>query len=341
MSRKKKDQYYRDLKQQVYDKLTSMQAFGRSKSYDKVYGTTDDKIYSFSTYKTYFKHAKYFVTYVQKNHPEVRNLKDARKYVPEWLQSRVDAGLSAWTVQTEAKALGKLFGIGPDDKDYFAPPQRHRGDIKRSRCDVARDAHFSVEKNKDFVEFCRGTGLRRREVSELQRDSYVSRKALQQRLNRIMQAGETAPPAELLNKKMIEDALSFKDVQDFVYVRNGKGGRSRIAPIIGENADSIVARIKATKADAKVWEYVAPGADIHSYRGEYATNMYKRYARKIEDIPTGVRFNQDGQVLPSDLYICRKDRAGLKLDRRAMLLCSKALGHNRVSVVADNYLRNI
>ena len=27
-----------------------------------------------------------------------------------------------------------------------------------------------------------------------------------------------------------------------------------------------------------------------------------------------------------------------KLDKAAMLICSKALGHNRISVVADNYI---
>lgn len=44
-----------------------------------------------------------------------------KKYVNEWLQVRADQGLSAWTVQLEAKAMGKLYGISPDDKDYFQP----------------------------------------------------------------------------------------------------------------------------------------------------------------------------------------------------------------------------
>ena len=37
-----------------------------------------------------------------------------------------------------------------------------------------------------------------------------------------------------------------------------------------------------------------------------------------------------------DLYM-----AGKKLDKAAMLVCSKALGHNRISVVADNYIRGL
>ena len=74
---------------------------------------------SFNTYKSYWKHTKYFIKYIKENHPECSTLKSARKYVNEWLQSRVDQGLSAWTVQLEAKAMGKLYQIDPDDENYF------------------------------------------------------------------------------------------------------------------------------------------------------------------------------------------------------------------------------
>ena len=35
------------------------------------------------------------------------------------------------------------------------------------------------------------------------------------------------------------------------------------------------------------------------------------------------------------------NRLRKKLDKAAMLICSKALGHNRISVVADNYIRGL
>lgn len=38
---------------------------------------------------------------------------------------------------------------------------------------------------------------------------------------------------------------------------------------------------------------------------------------------------------------CRKDESGRKLDKAAMLVCSKALGHNRIDVVANNYIRDL
>ena len=50
MGRKKGDAYYKDLHQQAYERLISMQAFGESKRDAVADGTASDKIFSFSTY---------------------------------------------------------------------------------------------------------------------------------------------------------------------------------------------------------------------------------------------------------------------------------------------------
>ena len=68
--------------------------------------------------------------------------------VNEWLQARADQGLSAWTIQLEAKTMGKLYGISPDDENYFKPPKRNREDIKRSRGDRVRDRHFFQDQQR-------------------------------------------------------------------------------------------------------------------------------------------------------------------------------------------------
>ena len=144
-----------------------MQAFGESKRQAKNTETDREKIFSYSTYHAYWKHTKYFIKYIQANHPDCTTLKSAKKYVNEWLQVQADQGLSTWTVQLEAKAMGKLYGIRPDDESYFKPPKRNRADITRSRGDAVRDRHFSMTNNDELIKFCRGTGLRRSELSEL------------------------------------------------------------------------------------------------------------------------------------------------------------------------------
>ena len=127
----------------------------------------------------------------------------------------------------------------------------------------------------------------------------------------------------------------------FTIVRNGKGGRERISPIIGKNVAQIIERMQNTKPEEKVWQYVNSNADIHSYRADYATAIYKSHARDIKDIPYDKINKGTGRRYQSEVYTCRKDEAGKKLDKAAMLVCSKALGHNRISVVADNYIRGL
>lgn len=116
---RKNKKYYKDLHQQAYDRLTGMQAFGESKKEAVKNGTDGQKIFSFNTYQSYWKHTKYFLSYIKEKHPECTTLKSAKKYANEWLQARADQGLSAWTVQLEAKALGKLYGINPEDENYY------------------------------------------------------------------------------------------------------------------------------------------------------------------------------------------------------------------------------
>lgn len=333
--------YYKDLHQQAYDRLTEMLAFGESKKEAVAEGTEKDKIFSVNTYKNYWKHIKYFLQYIKLKHPECTTLKSAKKYVNEWLQSRTEQNLSAWTVQLEAKALGKLYGIDPDDENYYKPPKRNREDISRSRSDCVRDRHFSKTNNDALIKFCCGTGLRRRELGGLRGKDLVQREQIAaeaEQLERIPQ--EERAPSVTKRLEMLRDALIFPQ-EYFVHVRNGKGGRERLSPVIGKNAAQIVERIADTPAEEKVWQHIHSCADIHAYRGEYATAIYKAYARPIEEIPYDRVNKGTGRRFQSGVYTCRKDEAGKKLDKAAMLVCSKALGHNRICVVADNYIRGL
>ena len=340
MGRKNKS-YRKDLHQQAHEKLGTMQAFGESKRAAVADGTAKEKIFSYNTYKDYWKHIKYFLKYEQQAHPECTTLKAAKKHVNEWLQSRVDAGLSAWTVQLEAKALGKLYGISPEDEGYFVPPKRRREDITRSRSDRVRDRHFSEANNDELIKFCKGTGLRRGELEELRGGDLFSREQItaESAALEAIPAGERTP-AQTRRLEVLKDTTLFQE-EYFVLVRCGKGGRERFSPIIGKNARQIMERIQDTPPGEKVWQHVHQSADIHSYRAIYATDIYKSHARKIEDIPYDKVSKKTNRRYQSQVYACRKDEAGKKLDKAAMLVCSKALGHNRIDVVANNYIRGL
>ena len=127
----------------------------------------------------------------------------------------MDQGLSAWTVQLEAKALGKLYGISPDDENYFKPPKRNREDIKRSRGDRVRDRHFSKTNNDELIKFCRGTGLRRKELQELRGKDLVSREQIEKELTELQRVPEEQrAPSVTKRLEMLQDALMFPEGWD-------------------------------------------------------------------------------------------------------------------------------
>ena len=265
----------------------------------------------------------------------------------EWLQSRTDQvdekgqHLSAWTIQTEAAALCKLYQIDKADPNRFQPPKRNRSDIKRSRVRTARDAHFSVTNNDELSRFCRGTGCRRSVLERLEGRDLWTREAMEDRVLSL-EARKDLSSKEAKHLATLRDALEvFPDQDYFVHHRKDKNGRYRFSPVIGPDKEQIVSRMKNAGSDEKIWQHVNSNADIHGYRAEYATMMYKMYARKIEDIPYDRVNAGTGKRFQGDVYTCRKDESGRKLDRRAMRKCSKALGHNRISVVADNYIRGL
>lgn len=333
--------YYKNMHQQAYERLTKIQAFGESKKEAIANGTDGQKIFSFNTYQSYWKHTKYFIAYVKEKHPDCTTIKKAKKYVNEWLQTRADQGLSAWTVQLEAKALGKLYGISPEDEDYFNPPKRNREAIKRSRGDCVRDKHFSVTNNDELIKFCKGTGLRRSELGALKGGDLITREKIEREINHLY--GIPQQKRTQIDEKRLSILLDTRlfDSNYYIYVRNGKGGRERISPIVGKNAGQIVERIQNTPDNEKVWQHVHQSADIHGYRAEYATAIYRAHARPIEEIPYDKVNKGTGRRYQSDVYTCRKDESGKKLDKKAMLICSKALGHNRIEVVANNYIRGM
>lgn len=346
MGRKNKS-YYKDLHQQAYDVFNAMLSFGESKKKAVEEETDKKKIFSFNTYKTYWKHTKYFIKWVQQTHPECTTLKSARKYVNEWLELRSEQTdkngkhLSAWTIQTEAAALNKLYGIDKADVDRFQPPKRKRQDIKRSRVATERDRHFSVTNNDELIRFCRGTGVRRNVLERLEGRDLWTKSDMENEVERLKRL-ENPSEKELAYLNTLADALSvFPDQDCFVHHRKDKGGRYRFAPIIGENKQKIIDRMKKTPPNEKVWQYVNSNADIHSYRADYATEMYRMYARKVEDIPYDKVNHGSGKAYQSEVYACRKDEKGKRLDKIAMIKCSKALGHNRIAVVADNYIRGL
>lgn len=124
------------------------------------------------------------------------------------------------------------------------------------------------------------------------------------------------------------DDLFFKNGQAYLNITKGtKGGKPRIAKIVGKTeaeTKEIVKWIQSKKG--RLFNKLSSNYDNHFYRATYANRLYNQLKRDIDDIPTQER------------YVMRKERAGEVYDKQAMLMVSNALGHNRISVIAQSYL---
>ena len=285
------------LIRQVQEALESKLAIGQSRHKAKQAGTDKEHIYSWNTFRTYQKHACYFVKWCKENHG-CKTLAECRPHADEWLQSRFH--LSPYTITMERSSLAKLYG--EPGENFVEVPKRHRSDIKRSRGTAKRDKHFSTERNADIISFCRSTGLRRAELALVTGDCYFE-----------------------------QNGKSYLRV-----TRGTKGGRPRTVPVIG-NVD-LVRDLCGAAGTGKVFPHVPGMMDIHAYRAKYATALYEIVARSVSDIPYD-KVAANGRRYQSGVYICRRDRKGERFDKLAMKVVSQALGHNRISVIAEHYLR--
>ena len=66
-------------------------------------------IYSQSTYNSYLKVNKQFISDTIRSHREVKSILGCKKYVREFLEKKEEAGVSAWTLNQYGSALAKTF----------------------------------------------------------------------------------------------------------------------------------------------------------------------------------------------------------------------------------------
>ena len=337
----------KSLVQQVKENLNSKLAIGESKYEAKLKNAHTEKIYSWSTYKAYLKHCCYFVKWCKEQPADerighkVRTLEECRLFVEKWIQAEMDRGQSPYTLKLELSSLAKLYGCSTKDFDIVTP-QRKRSNITRSRGTAERDKNFSEKNNADLITFCKCTGLRRGELSQIRGTN-----------------------------------LMEKDGNYFLHItKNTKGGRARVSPIIGdENEIKLVIELCKRSKENKIFPNPSENADIHSYRGEYATRIYNAYKRSLDKFKNERLIIHKNEIIKSytsksgrklikgnedyyttmngkrtlikgfrdvrSAYYCRKDLKGTAYDRQALFAASRALGHNRESIVADHYLASI
>jgi len=302
---------------QVLARLDELKRFGESKHLAKLqerercretgerYNPARvDGIYSYATYTAYKKHCLDFANWAREK-KGAKTLEQAREYVRTYLERHIQEGRSAWTVRLKASALAKLYNCSSSDFGIELP-KRKREDIHRSRGEKVRDRDFSEEKNRDIVDFCRATGLRRKELSRLQARDIIER-----------------------------------DGVVYVHVRQGKGGRERVVRVVEEYKEHVLRTKQRAEEEGRerVFERIPSHMDVHGYRREYAENRYKEIERDPEQYERArerwKEWKRERGYEGPDTY---RRRDGREFDRAILLEVSRDMGHNRVDVIARHYL---
>ncbi|MCH5301076.1 MAG: hypothetical protein J1E56_07135 [Ruminococcus sp.] len=273
---------------------------------DYRFGMSTEGIHSIKTFDMYKEHCNRFANWCieQKGISKYTKLEDIKQYATEYLKQREEKGLSLYTLKSEKSALGKLFG---ETIDYKFEKPRTTKNITRSRNEVKNDKHFSVEKNRDLVDIAKATGGRREDIEKLTKDCF----------------------------------FTDKNGQMWVEFKGSKGGRDRIAPVLPEYQTRIQMILETRATNKPLFDTVHGACDIHGYRREYAKELYKNVCNDTEfkksilnEYPPRNEPN-----IKSNTYHSHDKENQFKGDRDNIYIVSEALGHNRLEVSVNHYLK--
>jgi len=299
-----------NLKKQARKVLSSKIAYGDSKHTANRDGSASDKIFSFSTYKSYLKACNQYAEYikehdVQKQCHSLSKAYDAG-YATQYIDSLIDRHLSPFTIAQARSALAKLYGVeGAEIHDNI--PRRRAKDITRSRRPIERDLRLQ-ERHPDLYNAARSSGLR----------AYKE-------LNRIT-------PDDI----RIHDSGSVT-----VTVDRGKGGRPRTVTVLGH--EDLWKRLKEnTPADTPIFPDIPHNSSLHACRAEFGTKLYRKMARPISELEgQRIHIADDRTGRQYNFPAVYRTKDGRMYDREALIHVSVQLGHgvSRANTVVTSYIR--
>lgn len=286
---------------QVKECLDSKLAIGSSKQAAKIARTYRDHIYSWGTYRTYLQQCCQFVKWCKQQARQ-----DGGRQPRTLEDCRKYIGLymehmGAYSAYTQKLVLSALCKLYSEYPMEGYPFGLQEMPGARHRVDITRSRNI-VERDKHFSEENNSDIVTFCKCSGLRR-------------------------AELQQIRGIDLDVNTNTLM--VY-RGTKGGRVRIVPLCGSNEElTTVKQLAAAAGNNKIFPHISSAMDVHHYRSVYCQRLYNSYARPLEQIPD------------TDRYYCRRDKRGVVYDRKAMLQVSRALGHNRINVIAGHYLQHL
>lgn len=262
-------------------------------------------IFTSGTLKDYQKKITEFTKYLDsKGVKKEQNitLEHCMEYL-DWCRSK---GNSVNTISSKAAAMGKVLGI--NTQEFNLESKRHIKNMRGRKLTDYCKKNMSVE----LTSFLKATGLRRKELEHLQYKQIVSGSVLKKR---ILDMEMEVPNKVRVNINSIQNDKIYIDFySNREYQKMTKGGRPRIVECLYSTPAQYI-----KNSNALVFGRQNKYFNIHFFRRIYAQTLYKRVAKDK----------------PLDYYSTHNK---CKFNRQALKIVSANLGHNRICVVATNYL---
>ena len=282
-----------------------------------------NKIYSYSTMKTYQQQIRYFGDWLNERGLSKITLEQAKDWIQDYMDYLTMQGKSPFTVHTSLSACCKATGAVM--RDYHVP-QRRLCDIKKGRNSALHDL-FNERRNGDLLAINRLLGLRRNEFANVRA--------------RDVQETECCTIIHTKGKGGKGNVQIFTSLSEREQIRMFCEGK---------NPDEyLFDRKRILKCDA----------DFHSARAYRARTVYFRVLSEMQDNPQKREeyrkyiiqtLTENGKKPPYNLdkpYYCRgsframliQEGKAYQYDRIAALYVSVAvLNHWRVDVSIEHYI---
>lgn len=216
-------------------------------------------IYSTNTYKSYSKVCKQFIQNTLKAHPDVKTFDDCRPYVEEFLESKKEKDVSAWTLHQYGSALASAYNCSKKDFN-FEYPERSRANIMRCRNEHSSDYRYPEERWDEVKMLLRATGCRRTEALRLRKEDF--REGNDGNLE-VFKRGKNN-----IERWCLVNPMYTEEVKEFL----SKKSTHRI-----NNEDRLLLKSEL------------PRGSIHDLRADYAKDLYQYYENR-GDVATGKKY---------------------------------------------------
>jgi len=250
--------------------------------------------------------------WIKKEHPEIKTLAGVnREHAIKYLQSRQNDGKSAYTLSKDMSALNKIFCTGLTKKESGLSNRSYKN-VTRSRVERPNDKSYNPKNYANQITFAKATGCRRESILGGQ--------------YQVKPCSVWIDPKGNIFVSLIEKGGKFRNAPvlerykaDIKHIVPNMAIRTPHSSLAIE--EHIFKELYRNSAQEVLFNKYTEKIDNHAFRAEYARVRYEELLQNMKEQGEEILQNYRGY------------------DRDCLRLVSQDLGHNRVSVVVEHYMR--